>query len=103
MEGILQQVWVVGYECSPGPAVWRDPSGQVRLVQVFAHEDWVGRRFGEVEEAVRARIPFLTRFGQGMIPEPAGILQDGDVLYVAVTNDGVTRVESVLGAPPVRH
>ncbi|WP_082034728.1 potassium channel family protein [Nigerium massiliense] len=82
---------------------WRDPSGSVRLIQVFAHSAWVGSSIGAMSRAARAPIPFLTRFGQGMIPQDSTLFQDGDLVYVACANDDVSTVESILGAPPVQH
>lgn len=80
---------------------WRDPSGQVRLVQVNVHPDWVGRRLTEVSRAARTPLPFLSRFGSGMVPDEMTILQDGDLVYAAVANERVASVESILGRPPV--
>lgn len=82
---------------------WRDPSGAVRLIQVGAHEGWVGERIEAIENALRAKIPFLTRFGQGLVPDDDALLQDGDTLYVAVPNEDVPRIEGMLSEPPVRH
>ena len=82
---------------------WRDPSGQVRLIQVGADDAWVGTPIGKMEIALRARIPFLTRFGAGMVPNGSTIFQDGDLLYVAVHNDREADVEQLLGAPPEKH
>ena len=81
---------------------WRDPSGQVRLIQVGADDGWVGLRITAVEAAIDARIPFLTRFGQGMVPSDSTTLQDGDMLYVAATNEDVPRIEGLLAQPPVK-
>jgi len=82
---------------------WRDPSGQVRLIQLGAHDGWVGRRYAEIEDVIRVRIPFVSRFGQGMVPTETTILQDGDILYVALANDDVSRVEQALSTPPAQH
>ena len=81
---------------------WRDPSGQVRLIQLGAHDEWVGQRVTAIEAALGARIPFLSRFGRGMIPSETTILQDGDMLYIAATNEDVPRIEGLLAEPPVR-
>lgn len=82
---------------------WRDPSGNVRLILVNAHAGWVGRQIRDIEDAIDAMIPFLQRFGQGIVPKSSTLLQSGDVVYAAVANDDVERVESVLGAPPAKH
>ncbi|MDO5534273.1 MAG: TrkA family potassium uptake protein [Propionibacteriaceae bacterium] len=81
---------------------WRDPSGQVRLIQLGAHDGWVGHRISEIETALGTRIPFLSRFGQGMVPAASTLLQDGDMLYIAATNEAVPHIEGVLAQPPVR-
>lgn len=81
---------------------WRDPSGQVRLIQVGAHEAWVGHRVSAIEDALRAKIPFLSRFGQGLVPRETTLLQDGDLLYIAATNEDVPRIEGVLAEPPTK-
>ena len=83
--------------------LWRDPSGMVRLIQVHAHSDWVGRPVREMERLAKAPIPFLSRFGQGMVPDEGTLFQDGDLVYAGVANDDVSRVESILGRPPVLH
>ena len=82
---------------------WRDPSGSVRLIQVAAHVGWVGRPIGDVQRAAHAPVPFLLRFGRGIVPDEATILQDGDLVYVACANEDVAAIETVLGQPPVKH
>ncbi len=82
---------------------WRDASGSVRLFRAGAHEGWVGHSIGELEKTIRGRIPFVIRFGQGVVPNSAFLLQDGDTVVVAAANDDVPQVESVLAAPPMEH
>ena len=82
---------------------WRDPSGSVRLIEVHANSDWVGTTISAMETATRAKIPFLMRFGTGIVPTASTVFQDGDLIYAAVTNEQVPDVEDVLADPPVRH
>lgn len=82
---------------------WRDPSGLVRLILISAHPGWVGREIRDIEDAAGVMIPFLQRFGQGIVPRNSTLLQAGDVIYAAVANDDVARTESVLGNPPAKH
>jgi trk system potassium uptake protein TrkA len=79
---------------------WRDPSGSVRLVEVHVDAGWVGRRVDEIEEAAGTRVPFILRIGNGMVPKDSTVFQDGDLLYVAVENDRLPQVESILASPP---
>lgn len=82
---------------------WRDPSGAVRLMQVKVHPDWVGRRVVEIEKAARTPLPFVSRFGSGLVPNESTLLQDGDLVYAAVANERVAAVETILSRPPVEH
>ena len=82
---------------------WRDASGTVRLIRLGTHDAWIGHRITEIEGATRTKVPFLTRFGAGMVPDDSTVLQDGDTLYVAAANTDVTRIESVLAEPPLKH
>jgi len=80
--------------------LWQDPSGNVRLVEVHADREWVGHSIGAIERTVRTRIPFLQRIGQGIVPEAETIFQDGDLLYAAVTDEDLSRVEHRLSNSP---
>ncbi|MCW2811258.1 MAG: trkA [Friedmanniella sp.] len=79
---------------------WRDPSGAVRLMEVHVDASWVGRTVDHIDEATGARVAFLFRLGAGMVPRRGTILQDGDLVYAAVADDQLARVEAVLEAPP---
>ena len=83
--------------------VWRDPAGNVRLVQVDTHDGWIGKKVHDIQAAAGTPLPFLLRFGSGIVPTKGTVLQDGDLVYVAVENAHLTRVEAVLGNPPTRH
>ena len=79
---------------------WRDPSGSVRLMEVHVDRSWVGRSVGQIEDATGARVPFLFRMGSGTVPTRSTIFQDGDLVYAAVLDKELARVEAVLAAPP---
>jgi trk system potassium uptake protein TrkA len=82
---------------------WRDPSGSVRLIEVHVNSGWVGTTISGMETAARTRIPFVMRFGTGIVPTQSTVFQDGDLLYAAVTNEQVAEVEDILGSQPVEH
>jgi trk/ktr system potassium uptake protein len=79
---------------------WRDPSGSVRLMEVHVDRSWVGRTVSQIEEATGARVPFVFRMGSGMVPKGNTIFQDGDLVYAAVLDRELAKVEAVLAAPP---
>ncbi|MBK9696917.1 MAG: TrkA family potassium uptake protein [Propionibacteriaceae bacterium] len=82
---------------------WRDPSGSVRLIEVHVNSTWVGKTIADMESRSRCQIPFLMRFGSGIVPVATTVFQDGDLVYAAVTNDQVSDVEDIFGRPPVEH
>ena len=79
---------------------WRDPSGSVRLMEVHVDRSWVGRTVAQIEDATEARVPFIFRMGTGIIPRRNTLFQDGDLLYAAVLDAKLAKVEDVLSGPP---
>lgn len=77
-----------------------DPSGRVVLAEVAAHTAWIGRRIRDMEEQIGARIAYVLRLGQGMIPGDQSVYQDSDILNVLCTSDDLARVERVLEEAP---
>ena len=79
---------------------WRDPSGTMAILQLPFHEDWVGRRVSELEEATGARAAFIVRFGTGTLPKPQTVVQADDVIYVAAVAGTVTDITTAAATPP---
>ena len=78
---------------------WRDPSGSVRLMEVHVDRSWVGQSVAQIEAITEARVPFILRMGSGIVPKQSTIFQDGDLLYAAVPDATLAKVEAVLAAP----
>ena len=79
--------------------IWREPTGQVLLMRVTVTERWVGRKLAELEAACGARAAWLVRFGDARLPTAGTVLQDGDQLIVAATDDVAPRVREVVERP----
>ncbi|WBQ02252.1 potassium channel family protein [Kribbella sp. CA-293567] len=79
---------------------WRDPSGTVRLAEVHVHSGWVGRLALDIERATGARVAFLTRLGEGLIPKADTVIQEGDLVHVVMLEREAAAVESQLGSKP---
>lgn len=80
--------------------LWRDPSGQVALVEVHVDPGWMGHRVARVEEAAGVRVAFLTRLGEGVLPAADTVLQDGDLVQIMVAPDDVARAEEAFAKGP---
>ena len=63
---------------------WSDPSGNVQLCEMPVHRDWFGQSIGSIQEMTSARVAFITRLGEGIVPLDRTILQEGDVLHIFV-------------------
>ena len=80
--------------------MWRDPTSTVSIVEVPVHRDWVGRPIRALEEACGARTAYLMRFGIGTLPTNSTLIQDGDQVFMLVTDEIVARVAEVTGSEP---
>jgi trk system potassium uptake protein TrkA len=92
---ILRRVLPEGTE-----PLWRDPTGAVMLGEVAYHSGWIGTRTSKVEEAAGARVAFLNRMGEALLPKSETVLQEGDILHVIASDNDMDRINKVLSAAP---
>lgn len=78
----------------------RDASGQIVLAQVDVHPGWVGHPLSQLEEASGARVAYVTRYGDGLLPTSATVLQENDTLHVLMRADEGSFVERTLTRAP---
>src|SRR5262249_9663961 len=74
------------------------PTGQVVLAEVAYGPAWVGEKVHAMEEATGARVAFITRLGEAMLPGPGVVLQEGDVLHVIAPQDDLADLQAALAA-----
>ena len=82
---------------------WQDASGKVQLVEAQIDSGWFGHPITLVEKNTSARIAFITRLGEGKIPDEHTVLQEGDVLHLLVTEADLADTEKTLLSPPGSH
>ena len=82
---------------------WRDASGTVALCEVHVHSDWYGNPAHLIETSTPARVAFITRLGEGLIPNEHTVLQEGDLVHVLVTESDLALVELALAKSPEDH
>jgi trk system potassium uptake protein TrkA len=78
----------------------RDSSGHIVLAQVDVHPGWVGRPLRTLEEASGARVAYVTRYGDGVLPTPATVMQENDTVHVLLRTDEAHHVERTLTHAP---
>ncbi len=80
--------------------VFRDPTSVVSIVEVPVNRDWIGRPLRSLEEATSSRTAYLMRFGIGSLPHSGTVLQDGDQIFMLVTDETVATVLAVAASAP---
>ncbi len=80
-------------------ALWRDPTGAVVLAEVAFDPHWYGERVRALEEAAQARVAFISRLGEAMVPRPDTVLQEGDTVHMVVPESDLQRISDVLSKP----
>ena len=85
------------------PAVeWVDPSASVMLIERQVPAAWAGHPLTELEGHGSVRVASVTRLGVAQVPGIALVLQDGDVLHVAVGAAALASFDAELAGPAKR-
>ncbi|CAM3417605.1 potassium channel family protein [Stackebrandtia soli] len=82
------------------PPLWRDPTSTVSMVEVRYSGEWIGHPLARLERAAGTRVAYLMRFGIGTLPTNSMMIQDGDQLFMLVTEDIVDSVRAVAAGTP---
>lgn len=92
----------------PGGAesLYEDTSTGLVLRRLRFADAWVGRPVLDVESGgtaaqPNARVAYVVRVGQAVLPGPDTVLQDGDELYAVLSAANVAAVERRLSKAPV--
>ena len=79
---------------------WRDASGVVKLCEMHIDKAWFGQPITLIEANTPSRVAFITRLGEGMIPNEHTVLQEGDLIHVMVAEKDVEITEMALSKSP---
>jgi trk system potassium uptake protein TrkA len=80
-----------------------DPSGQVVIAEIPLHEAWIGHKYTDLEAQTDGRLAYLTRLGHGTLPTSDTVVQQGDLVHLALLRDDLARVERLCDQPPAPH
>lgn len=78
---------------------FQDVSGAISMIQTGFDLSWVGMPITELERRLHARLAFVTRLGEGVVPFAQMRVQEGDVLHVLTPTDRRAEVETMLIHP----
>ena len=78
----------------PGDAepLWRDATGKLVLTQVSVSPKWIGEPVKLAEASAGARVAYIDRLGEAIVPLPGTVLQEGDVVHVIAKESELDRV-----------
>jgi trk system potassium uptake protein TrkA len=79
---------------------WRDATGTISLSEVHPAADWYGSPVLRIENITSARVAFITRLGEGLIPDEHTVLQEGDLVHVIVEEGKLAAVEAAMAKSP---
>ncbi|WP_062295466.1 potassium channel family protein [Demequina maris] len=81
-------------------ALYDDPSAGVSLRRLAVDSGWVGHRYTELERRAGARVAYLVRFGEPLLPDPDCLVQEGDEAYFTMVPASGADPARVTGRSP---
>ena len=82
---------------------WRDATGTIELAEVHPHAKWLGLPITHIESSTSARVAFITRLAEGLVPNEHTVLQEGDLLHMIIETARVSEVEATLAKQPTER
>jgi trk system potassium uptake protein TrkA len=79
---------------------WRDATGTILLVEVSLNKEWYGESILLIEKNTNARVAFITRLGEALLPDEHTVLQEGDLVHLLVNEKQVSETEKTLAKSP---
>jgi len=82
---------------------YREPSGRLVLSEVDLDQGWIGHPLTAIEAASGIRVAFLTRFGEGVLPQAGTAYQEGDTVHAMLNLDRSAEVARILSSAPAKE
>jgi trk system potassium uptake protein TrkA len=79
---------------------YRDASGTVRMAEVPVEPRWIGHTVGDLQQTAHARVAFITRLGEGLIPTRETVIQEGDLVHAVMLESEADKVVAAFASPP---
>jgi trk system potassium uptake protein TrkA len=79
---------------------FRDPSGTIRVDHLPAPAQWIGHRTVDFQMQSKTRIAWIDRLGEGVLPTRESVIQEGDILHVAMREENAPAAYQVIDAGP---
>jgi trk system potassium uptake protein len=79
---------------------FRDPSGKIRIEHATVPQRWVGTGLIAFQEQTGARIAWIDRLGEGVLPTGKSVLQEGDIVHIVLREDDAAHAYRIIDAGP---
>lgn len=80
--------------------LYEDVDAGIAMRRLPFNDGWIGRTCHDLERASGARIAYITRFGDAILPNDKTVLQDGDDVYVLLRSAVERASVKAFGHPP---
>ncbi|MDY6811285.1 MAG: TrkA family potassium uptake protein [Actinomycetota bacterium] len=80
---------------------WRDPSGSLVIAELEVDESWIGVSVGRFQEEAGARVAFLNRLGNPILPDVKTVVQQDDLIYAAVPIEQLDTARATARSPRI--
>ncbi len=81
-------------------AEWQDATGSLVLAEVAYHPSWIGHRVDRIHDQTAARVAFVTRYGDALLPESDTVLQEDDLVHLLFPGEERGRIVDILSREP---
>jgi trk system potassium uptake protein len=68
------------------------------LAEIAYSDFWIGQKVCDLEQAARARIAYISRLGEAVVPSPNLVVQEGDVLNVIAAEKEIAGIAGVFAS-----
>ncbi len=82
---------------------YRDSTGSLALAELPFHPEWIGQRVSKLGFDSGARIGYINRFGNAILPEKETVIQERDIVHAIFRLDEQEAVVRVFSNPPMSH
>lgn len=82
---------------------WTIGSGEVVVIAIPSPPAFIGRPVEDLRDPTKARVVALTRFGATQVPDLKTVIQEGDIIHLAVARSALPEMEQRLGFDATGH
>jgi trk system potassium uptake protein len=81
---------------SDARAIFSAGNGEVEIYEIPIHSDWHGKSVKDLITSKRCLLVSLTHAGKAFLPTPETVLQEGDILHISATLDGLVDIKGLV-------